>query len=348
MYNFFYYFIRYTIVRNLNKLFKPKNLLLIAVIVLMFVWVLNTESKAAYQGDFDYSDPNNLMVLQYESVINDFSARMQTMSNTLAYRDIISDLKNANYGYYVYYGRDYGLSSVNGMTYDQRYISIAFFDMANLGLNTTAYDSYFTIKNVDVKTFQSVKIYTIFPDDSVDTETTHTIYLPSGLFNYNSAVISALITDNEQENINNIVTAIEDQTTAINQQTNTINAQNEFLQETPNANDFSSSDLPSDTTTDITQDGFNSIFTMFYNTFTRQATNEDYIEIPFPFTNKKFYIPYNYTARYVPSGIKSIISMFWYFAVGLFIIKDILNKIQHIKSGDLENMQNSNIKGDLL
>ena len=265
-----------------------------------------------------------------------------------AYRDIINDLKNANYGYYVYYGRDYGLSSVNGMTYDQRYISIAFFDMANLGLNTTAYDSYFTIQNVDVKTFQSVKIYTIFPDDSVDTETTYSIYLPSSLFNYNSAVISALITDNEQENIDSIVGAIENQTTAINQQTNTINQQTEFLQEEPNAEDFSENDLPSDSTTDITQNGINSIFTMFYNTFTRQANNEDYIEIAVPFTSKKFYIPYNYTAQYVPSVLKSLINMFWYFVVGLYIVKDILNKIQHIKSGDMENMQNTNIKGDLL
>lgn len=341
MYNFLYYFIRYTLVRSISKLFKPKNLLIVAIVALMFLYVLKTESKAAYYGDFTDSDPNNLLFLQYESVINDFVGNLQTLNNTGAYNDIISDLKNRNYGYYIYYGRDYGLSSVNGMTYDQRYISIAFFDMSNLQLHTTPYDSYFTIDNLDVKTFQSTKIYCIYPDSSVSTETSHAIYMASALFNYNSAVITALITDESEENIQQIITAIEEQNDLIEEQ-------NDFMQQDPNAEDFSPSDLPSDNTTDITQNGINNIFTMFYNTFTRAANNEDYIEVPIPFTSKKIYIAYNYTSNFVPSTIKSLINMFWYYVVSVFIVKDILNKIQKIKSGDMEHMQDTNIKGDLL
>lgn len=112
--------------------------------------------------------------------------------------------------------------------------------------------------------------------------------------------------------------------------------------------DFHTSDLPSDNTTDITISGLNDIFTKFYTAMTANPTSDDNITITIPFTNKSFAIPYNYTQTFVPTAIKSLINSFWYFVASLFILKDIINKFNKLKSGNIENIETTNIKGDLL
>lgn len=108
-----------------------------------------------------------------------------------------------------------------------------------------------------------------------------------------------------------------------------------------------SSTLPGDNTSDITEDGFNNLFNKFYTTFTSGSTNE--LVITVPFTGKSFVI--NFANVYGSANlglVKTLIQAFWYFAISYFIVRDVGKKINKIKSGDIEHIQEDNIKEDLL
>lgn len=108
-----------------------------------------------------------------------------------------------------------------------------------------------------------------------------------------------------------------------------------------------SSSLPSDNTEDITGDGFDNIFTQLYNTFTKGGAKDLVIQIPF--TNKSFIINVQNVYAGANLGfIQTLIEMFWYFVISYFIVKDIANKINKIKSGNIEDVQQDNIKEDML
>ena len=139
---------------------------------------------------------------------------------------------------------------------------------------------------------------------------------------------------------------------SINNLDNSINKGNQLQQE---RNDFlkddnvdvDSSTLPSDTTQDITGDGFNNIFQQIYNTFTSGAAQD--IVITIPFTNKSFTINANTVYGGANLGfVRTLIEAFWYFVISYFIVQDIGKKINKIKSGDIEHVQEDNIKEDLL
>lgn len=108
-----------------------------------------------------------------------------------------------------------------------------------------------------------------------------------------------------------------------------------------------SSSLPTDNTSDITADGFNNIFNQLYKTFTTQTAQD--LVVTIPFTKKSFTI--NSKTVYAGANlgfVKTLIETFWYFVISYFIVQDIAKKINKIKSGDIENVQQDNIKEDLL
>lgn len=109
-------------------------------------------------------------------------------------------------------------------------------------------------------------------------------------------------------------------------------------------------DLPTSNINDITANGINNIFTMIYNAFCSGQAQD--INFPIPFTGKYITIPYNYTISILNntqfSFVKNIIELFWWYLISAFIVKDIANKMNKAKSGDFENLENSNIKEDML
>lgn len=116
-----------------------------------------------------------------------------------------------------------------------------------------------------------------------------------------------------------------------------------------NVDNIDTSDLQNqDTTDDITQNGFNSIFTTIQNAFLDNTSKSIVFEVPF--TDKSFTISKStiYGEFSSLNTIESFASMVWYFLISLFIVKDISKKISKIKSGDIDNIQNDNIKEDLL
>lgn len=106
-------------------------------------------------------------------------------------------------------------------------------------------------------------------------------------------------------------------------------------------------DLPEDNTTDITESGFNSIFTIIRNTFTSSSSQD--LVLVIPFTGKSFTINFSNVYGGFNSGIVgTLITLFWWYLVSVFIVKDISNKISKIKSGNIESIENTNIKEDIL
>lgn len=105
--------------------------------------------------------------------------------------------------------------------------------------------------------------------------------------------------------------------------------------------------LPSDSTNDITQDGFGSIFDRIRATFTSGSATP--ITITIPFTNRSFTISKQSVFGSANLGIVgTLIQSFWWFVVSLFIVKDIFKKIEAIKSGNIEFAETTNIKEDIL
>lgn len=108
-----------------------------------------------------------------------------------------------------------------------------------------------------------------------------------------------------------------------------------------------SSSLPSDNTADITADGFNNIFTQLYNTFTSGSAKDLIITIPF--TEKSFTINSSNVYGSADLGfVKTLIQLFWYFVISYFIVQDVGKKINKVKSGNIEDVQENNVKEDLL
>ncbi len=154
-----------------------------------------------------------------------------------------------------------------------------------------------------------------------------------------------LPTDNTDNSIKNIEQATEDTKNTVNNINSSVNDVNNSIKD-DNVN-VDSSTLPSDDTADITTDGFNNIFNELYTTFTSDVARD--VTIVIPFTEKSFVI--NTANVYAGANlglVKTLIETFWYFIISYFIVQDIGKKINKIKSGDIEHVEENNIKEDLL
>lgn len=109
-------------------------------------------------------------------------------------------------------------------------------------------------------------------------------------------------------------------------------------------------DLPSTDVTDPTQNGIDNIFQSIYNAFCVGQAQD--IVFPIPFTDKNITLsPYYVSDMLNNNGagwVYTLIQAFWGYLIGRFIISDISKKIDKIKSGNIENVENSNIKEEML
>lgn len=109
-------------------------------------------------------------------------------------------------------------------------------------------------------------------------------------------------------------------------------------------------DLPSVDVADPTQQGIDNIFNSIYNAFCKGEAQD--IVLPIPYTGKNITISPYYVRDMLNNNGASWVYMFmqafWAYLFGRFIIKDMSNKINKIKSGDIDNIQNTNIKEEML
>lgn len=185
-----------------------------------------------------------------------------------------------------------------------------------------------------------------------------------GSLNIISSTLSSLVSNmpNYSSQINNISGGIDsilqDNQDIINQNTDMINEQQQINSNLENLNDnlmndnFDNSNLnlPTNNTQNTADSGLNNIFINMYNAFCTGVAQD--IVLPIPFTNKNITIEpdFLYNALYNSNAnwLILFIQAFWGYLIGRFIVLDVNSKFNKIKSGNIENLENSNIKGDLL
>lgn len=116
---------------------------------------------------------------------------------------------------------------------------------------------------------------------------------------------------------------------------------------TDNDNTLAQSGVITENNQDITASGFDNIFNMFYNGITANPVD---IVFPIPFTQHTITIQPDYIRNALGSNniILNLIESFWYFAVSLYIVKDIESLIRKMKNGDVATSSDTNIKADML
>lgn len=169
-----------------------------------------------------------------------------------------------------------------------------------------------------------------------------------------SSILSALIT--LHNDITSQISQNDNIINSINQQGNnikdSIDKSTTDINNNINNNDVSDVDTSgitdADTTVDITQDGFNSIFNTLQTYFT--STSGGSLTLTLPFVNKSITISKatvfgNFKQL---STIENFASLAWYFVISLYIVKSIQRMINKIKGGNLEDVVDNNVKADIL
>jgi len=93
------------------------------------------------------------------------------------------------------------------------------------------------------------------------------------------------------------------------------------------------------------------IFLVFYRLLLQLGAAKD-IVIPVPFTSESFVIQANFLQEILAKTefewVANIIHLFWWYVISAFIVKDVSSKFTKIKSGNVENIQDTNIKEEML
>lgn len=203
---------------------NPKVFLIIFLIVLSLFLFYNN-SYAVWEGDDDYTDPNNTIYLQYNSIVNDFIVRINRFKNDSNFPDLESYLKNSNYGYYIYYGNYDGSSVLNGMSYTQDELYIVFYDLASPNLSTSTYDNYCGIDTF-IRYNNAIDSYFHISDRIYKSigSTGGGVNMPSCLYNYRCDILTQYLYSNS----NSLTAAIDNTTSSVDNLTNTITSRDDL------------------------------------------------------------------------------------------------------------------------
>lgn len=210
--------------------------------------------------------------------------------------------------------------------------------------------------------YSAFKSFTLTKDNSYEWRLTY--FNENDILSNVSIFFTPTVTQTVNEVTNNdINNNIEQTNSQLNQTNEKLDDINDSIQETNNQlsdlNDnitsddisgVSADDLPSISINDPTEDGIGSIFTNLYNAFC--TGNAQDIVFPLPFVNKNITLSPTYVQdmlhNHNADWVLTFIQAFWAYLFGRFIIKDMSRKISKIKSGNIEDLQETNIKEDML
>lgn len=369
--DYFNYFIKCFISNIIWMLCKPKNFLIIFVVCI----VLLLFTSSCFASDVTIVNPSNINdigAFQYD----DQFGHLYTMQNSLQQRlianlyanksnpgfndlvtSIFNECKNlglsnkslyVNYGtgnteFVIYYTYTHLLSddveqSIHFQNDDYYYSNVpvcrgTFTRVGYILVNNNVTSAVVSFQ--DIQSMAPFACLNVFNPSFID------LFRYYGLItDENSSELDAL--NRKAEQTNNSLNTIN---SSIQQQNQLQQSQNNFLQNSDV--NVGASDLPNNSTSDITSSGFDNIFNLLYNTFTSSASTD--LVLPLPFTNKSITINYaNVFGSFNGGIIFTLANAFWFYVVSVYIVKDIYHKIYAIKSGNIENVENNNIKEDLL
>lgn len=300
-----FYYITY-ILNFLLRLIKRHGkaiLWFVCIAVFLVLCMYNPKSYGAYLGDDSYYDPYYAIQQKYDSICLDFVRRFDNYRNQVGVADnvnlIINNFKTLDY--YIYYQAttddDYGVSSIGGGIYNDTYIRVVFYQTSNFGLEVSPsiYDNYYNISD-DVRSvkytralgnYRAIFNYTGMGLTLQPTVSNSIYFIPQSLFHYNSQIITDYFINNYDLKEIELLYEMRNKLTSVDE---TLQQQQDYLESYPDSDNFSTSDLPTDSgVTNPTTTSVDNIFTTIYNVFTG---NVEYakrnITVTIPFTRKEF------------------------------------------------------------
>lgn len=345
----------YYLIRILKEIFgrrKLQKIIILTGLICVLVLVFTKLGAFAYemQGNDTYTDPNSSIFMMYDSYINDLSVRLMSSSSSDA-RDLVDRLTSSkSYSFIILYG--HGNTDTEN-SYDR--MRVVLFP-ADMSYNASAYDQWKGM-NCDV-VFNSGSASLVYDFTNMNCvkstpNSNEKFYFPDILLNrYNTSLIQVLSNlSNTDTNdivgaINNQTAAVNNQTSAINTQTNTIAEGNDILQDTQDFVTDDSTDtneMSVDTSQASIQDntGIDNFFTTFLQGIQTRLENYDesevtYLRIPFNIDGRYIEIPSNLLYKAIPpTFLRTLITTFWYYLFGGYIIMYAYRMIIWLESGEV-------------
>ena len=346
----------YYLIRILKEIFgrrKLQKIIILTGLICILVLVFSKLGAFAYemQGNDTYTDPNSSIFMMYDSYINDLSVRLMSSSSSDA-RDLVDRLTGSNsYSFIIFYGHsstdtenNYQKLRVVLFPSDMTYSSSIYTQWKGMDCDVVYNDSRASL----VYDFTDMTCVKSTPG------TNDKFYFPDILLNrYNASLIQVLTNlSNTDANdivgaINNQTGAINNQTSAINTQTNTIAEGNDILQDTQDFVTDDSTDtneMSVDTSQASIQDntGIDNFFTTFLQGIQTRLENYTenevtYITIPL-YRGNNLTIPSNLLYQAIPPSIlRSLITTFWYFLFGGYLVMYVYRMLLDLQTGDVFN-----------
>lgn len=332
------YAIKYIIRRIIRFIFKPIVLCFLFIAFILF-FVIVTDTQAVYLGDDTYTDPNNTILLAYDSVISDFVTRLSSTSSSTDL--IVGLLKNPNYNYYVYYGNTDGSSMINGSTWKTTQMHILFFETSV----TPSFSTENNYQGIRCSIYESsdYAYYFVFNSSTLQNMTSFDINIncqfPAILLPYKSSVLTNFLTDNSTKNSNDVVSAIED--TAQKTQ-DTIKDSTEQVTGTLTDSTVSDSSMTVDTSQYDVDDseGVTNFITSFLDivkkAFFYIDSSVETITIPIPNTEQTVVLYSDIISKHITGTyIYTLIQSFWWFVIGGYIIIFAKRMIEWLSTGEI-------------
>lgn len=325
--NYINYFIKCCIRNFTRLLFKPKFFFTILIILVLSFFLFKIDSHATFTGDDTYTDANNILFLQYDSIVNDFIVRFLNGSQSeISKQVILSRLKSGEYSVYIYYGSQDGLSMINAQPYNTSNMYVALFDKNSINLTPSIYENYcglttpisemtFTgaiYKNVDGTSFSNLG------------NGTYSVTIPSQLIGYTAESLKNMVTNSSQSETAEITGTIEDESEKI---------QNSIASSTQTVTNTLTDSTVSEESMTVNTEGLSAedeqdidgFFTRFleriHNVFININDTVETIEIGLPFVNKSIILSSDMISKHIQgTTLYTLIQAVWWFVIGGYII----------------------------
>lgn len=330
--NYFNYFIKCLIRNFARMLFKPRNFLIVLILLILFLLVIYSPSKA-FEGDNSYTDKNNTIKITYDSICSDFIQRLDLANSSMDKTNLINLLKDSNYSYYLYYGNSSGSDMISSSYYQPQYLRIVFYNNNQKTVTGTVYENYQGM-STNISSVGNLGYYYFFNGNSLFSDNVpSSVYIPYVIINYHSDVIVDYLTNSSEKQTNDIIGAINEQTNTIQEQTTVIEQQTEAITST----DFDEDSVDIDTSSaDVDNSTESGLFTTIFNAFNNSIQNDsvEYINIPLPNNSGSLSIPSNIVSSHL-GGLSLLINAFWLYVFGFYAFKFVNNLLIKIKDGTI-------------
>lgn len=318
---------------------KRPIIFLVCVLVVFSFWFFSfNESQAVWNGNSSYTDNNNTIVLQYESIVNDFIWRLDNFKNANQYNTLLAYLNRSDLGYYIYYGDFDGTSMLNGMTYTQDCMYIIFYRLDSPNITSSLYETYCGM-NARIQTNNNIYVYFELSDDLYYTEYTQSsVQMPMQLYNYRCSILTNYI----KNSFSSISTAINDVNNKLDSIENTITSRDDFQAETETENLYNDLSYASSSQDDNSQSVF-SFISSFWNVVTSHIGTDDvvFLTVNLPFVNGGVTFRSDMLYNLIKNTlIYTLLQLCYYYVFGMYIVMGTWRLLCWFQQGEFAKRKN--------